>query len=75
MKDITLTKKEILEHPNDSDLGEYARTKADDTLPDVCVVCGKTSPYPRNTHIEDRIGYVEGGGQGCFQPAKCNPRS
>ena len=39
---------------------------------DKCVLCGKQSPYTRNTHIDMRIGYVEGGGQGCFQPNECN---
>lgn len=39
---------------------------------DVCVICGKESPYTRSTHIDHRIGYVEGGGQGCFQPNLCN---
>jgi hypothetical protein len=39
---------------------------------DNCVICGKVSPYTRNTHIYNRIGYVEGGGQGCFQPNICD---
>ena len=39
---------------------------------DTCVICGKTSPYTRSTHIDQRIGYVEGGGQGCFQPNQCD---
>ena len=39
---------------------------------DKCVICGKESPYSRNTHIDLRIGYVEGGGQGCFQPNNCD---
>mgnify|MGYP006270654727 FL=1 len=39
---------------------------------DHCVICGKRSPYTRNTHIDQRIGYVEGGGQGCFQPIQCD---
>jgi len=38
---------------------------------DTCVVCGKTSPYKVQTHIDYRIGYVEGAGQGCFQPKEC----
>jgi hypothetical protein len=42
-----------------------------DTL-DKCVICGKETPYLRSTHIDHRIGYVEGGGQGCFQPNKCD---
>ena len=39
---------------------------------DKCVICGKETPYTRNTHIDMRIGYVEGGGQGCFQPNQCD---
>lgn len=39
---------------------------------DKCVICGKESPYTKNTHIDLRIGYVEGGGQGCYQPNICD---
>jgi hypothetical protein len=39
---------------------------------DKCVICGKETPYLRSTHIELRTGYVEGGGQGCYQPNECN---
>ncbi len=39
---------------------------------DKCVICGKESPYFRTTHIDYRIGYVEGGGQGCYQPNICD---
>lgn len=39
---------------------------------DKCVICGKETPYSINTHIDMRIGYVEGGGQGCYQPNICN---
>ena len=39
---------------------------------DKCVICGKESPYTMSTHIDLREGYVEGGGQGCFQPNTCN---
>lgn len=38
---------------------------------DKCVICGKETPYLRSTHIDLREGYVEGGGQGCFQPNIC----
>lgn len=38
---------------------------------DLCVVCGKKTPYQIQTNIDQRIGYVEGGGQGCFQPTVC----
>lgn len=39
---------------------------------DLCVICGKKSPYYSHAMIQNRIGYVEGAGQGCFQPNKCN---
>jgi hypothetical protein len=39
---------------------------------DKCVICGKVSPYKTNTNIDLRIGYIEGGGQGCFQSSICN---
>ena len=39
---------------------------------DKCVICGKETPYLKSTHIDLRTGYVEGGGQGCYQPNECN---
>ena len=39
---------------------------------DKCVICGQESPYLRSTNIHERTGYVEGGGQGCFQPHICD---
>jgi hypothetical protein len=42
-----------------------------DTL-DKCVICGKESPYLHSTHVDLRVGYVDGGGQGCFQPIECD---
>lgn len=39
---------------------------------DKCVICGKDTPYRFNDHIDTRIGYVEGAGQGCFQPTMCS---
>lgn len=74
--EIKVTKMEILERPNDYDLGSYIRKKLhedeDDYEYDRCVLCGKISPYLRSTHITLRVGYVEGAGQGCFQPQKCD---
>lgn len=40
---------------------------------DKCVICGKETPYSYSTHIDLRVGYVEGAGQGCFQPNLCKP--
>jgi hypothetical protein len=38
---------------------------------DKCVICGKDTPYKFNDHINTRIGYIEGTGQGCYQPNSC----
>jgi hypothetical protein len=43
---------------------------------ELCVICGKETPYRFNDHIDFRTGYVEGAGQGCYRPAMCsNERS
>ncbi len=34
---------------------------------EICVVCGKETAYDFETHIDYRIGYVEGVGQLCGQ--------
>jgi hypothetical protein len=39
---------------------------------DKCVSCGKETPYTKSTHIDLREGYVEGAGQGCYQPKECD---
>jgi len=39
---------------------------------DVCVICGKDTPYTIETHIDNRIGYIEGAGQGCPSPIICS---
>ena len=73
--EIKITKDEILERPNDFTLGSYVRSKVSDNqdrVKDKCVICGKESPYDHKTHIDYRVGYVEGGGQTCFQPKICN---
>ena len=38
---------------------------------DHCVLCGVETPYKRSTHIDMRIGYIEGAGQLC---SKCHNR-
>jgi hypothetical protein len=38
---------------------------------DKCTICGKETPYTKSTHIDLREGYVEGAGQGCYQPNEC----
>lgn len=32
---------------------------------DTCVLCGVETPYDYETHIDLRIGYIEGAGQLC----------
>jgi len=75
---VTLTEKEIVTMPNDVDLGKYVRQKyihekyVNDNSYDYCVICGKQTPYTKMTHIDERIGYIECGGQTCFQPNICD---
>jgi hypothetical protein len=37
-------------------------------IKDHCVLCGVETPYDYNTHVDMRIGYIEGAGQLC---SKC----
>jgi hypothetical protein len=32
---------------------------------DTCILCGNESPYDYETHIDMRVGYIEGAGQLC----------
>lgn len=32
---------------------------------DLCIICGNETAYDFNTHIDYRVGYVEGSGQLC----------
>jgi hypothetical protein len=106
---FVITEKEIIDIPNNLELGKYVRKKFwdikenihkanDDNLFvvnnmmeaiksnklieinksyvtengfDKCVICGKETPYKVNESIHNRIGYVEGAGQTCFQPNIC----
>jgi hypothetical protein len=87
---LKITEKEILDKPNDSELGSYIRYKyliqketmkrdvdtlslgqIPDDEPEKCLVCGKFSPYTKSTHIDMRVGFIEGAGQGCFMLANC----
>jgi hypothetical protein len=38
---------------------------------DMCVICGKKTPYHYSDNIQNRFGYVEGVGQGCYKPEIC----
>lgn len=33
---------------------------------DVCILCGSQTPYTDLIPIHERIGYIEGAGQGCY---------
>jgi hypothetical protein len=71
---IGISEREIITTPNDQQLGEKVRGKyfeAKSLENDRCVICGRVSPYSAGVHIDMRVGYVEGAGQGCFQPASC----
>lgn len=41
---------------------------------DLCVICRQKTPYPSHTHIDFRIGYVEGVGQTCTS-ADCSSKN
>jgi len=41
------------------------KTEAQKAQDDVCVVCGASTPYTKNTDINARDYYVEGAGQLC----------
>jgi hypothetical protein len=62
-----LVQKDLLKQEKDVlSLGQIS-----DDEPEICLICGKFSPYVRSTHIDLRVGFVEGAGQGCFIPEKC----
>lgn len=66
-KFITITEEEILNTPNYYKLGELVSRKywIENNEFDTCVICGNITPYLKSTHIDYRIGYVEGAGQTC----------
>jgi len=37
---------------------------------DKCVICGAQTPYTKDTHIDQRLNYIEGCGQLCSECAK-----
>lgn len=90
---LKITEKEILDKPNDAELGSYIRRKylvqketmkrdvdilslgqIPDDEPDRCLICGQLSPYSKSTHIDFRVGYIRGAGQGCFTPDNCKKK-
>jgi len=78
MVTITINEKEIYHNPNNEVLGDYVRKKFNHEMYvnrnsfDKCIICGEETPYLVSTHVDDRIGYVQGCGQGCYQPNKCD---
>jgi hypothetical protein len=40
--------------------------------PEICLICGEFTPYTKGTHVDFRVGYIRGAGQGCFSPDKCS---
>jgi hypothetical protein len=56
---------------NDTGGSHEYTTMQDGKTYDNCVVCGKVTPYVSETHIDYRVGYIEGGGQACYQPDVC----
>lgn len=72
-KFVKITEKEILDTPNYYKLGELVAKKYWEQADhfDICVLCGEKTPYSVSTHIDHRIGYIEGAGQACYQPDKC----
>lgn len=76
-KTITITEQEIIENSNNTELGNlirqryYQLKKIDEDIHDVCLICGKKTPYLKTTHIDFRVNYVKGVGQNCYQPNIC----
>lgn len=71
---ITITEEDIKKYPNDYELGSYIRRmyhQQNTQKYDLCTICGKKTPYRLDTPIENRIGYVENEGQGCYQEDFC----
>lgn len=52
-------------------LVQISRTFISEDGYDKCVICGEKTPFKIGQHINERIGYVEGVGQACFQPKVC----
>jgi hypothetical protein len=68
---ITITEEDIRKYPNNYELGAFIRKKYSQYLNvkfDKCISCGLETPYLESTPVGERVGYVEGIGQDCFQP-------
>lgn len=55
---------ELYDYTSDDEVLEWFNKRYPEKKYDECVLCGKASPYTIETHIDERIGYVEGVGQG-----------
>jgi len=79
---VVVTEEQVLGMPHDETLGRWVRRRfwemanhqlyEGEVEYDHCVICGKQSPYTRNTPIQDRLGYIEGAGQSCFNNNGCD---
>lgn len=74
---VCFDKEKINSFSNDNELCRYIKSKIKEFESgveenDKCVICGKSTPYKISTHINERIGYVEGAGQGCYMPNECS---
>jgi hypothetical protein len=71
---ITITEEDIKKYPNNYELGAYIRKTYNQQEPsnfELCLTCGKKTPYRLDTPIEERVGYIENEGQGCYLEKKC----
>lgn len=71
---IAVSEREILSNPNDQELGRMVRHRYLEAKMDRCVECGGLTPYHVSDHVDTRVGYVEGAGQGCWKPHVCKSR-
>ena len=44
-------------------------------MKDKCILCGAETPYDQSTHIDMRVGYIEGAGQVCTACLEENKQS
>ena len=41
---------------------------------ETCILCGKETHEEITTHVDFRTGYINGAGQGCYKPVKCEKK-
>lgn len=72
--EITISEEEINSRPDDAILGRFVKSKLHDLKSGIfesCLLCGRLSPYTKDTHVSLRRGYILGAGQGCFEELGC----